>query len=406
MTNLRNSVAIVGGGPAGCFSAYEIAKRGVPTTVFEEHPMVGVPSHCAGHLSIKSLRRFGLYPLPKDVLENEFSAANFYSPFGANFSLRLSQPVTCAVNRVKFDQMLARQAELAGVEFRLGIRVQSLAKSDGFVRGVTFSDNYGRLGNFSAGLVVDTEGISSRFVRQAGLRTLDGGGLVFAVEAEVEGVEGVEPNAVEIYVGADYAPGFYAWLIPRRDGTAKVGLATKTGNPRVFLERLWQSHPVASRQLKNAKLGQVAYHAITLSGLIPQVYTNGFLAVGDCASQVKPTTGGGVIFSISCAKHAAETAVTALKQGDVSAGALQIYQKRITKEFSMHMRLMLKARRAVDSLSDQKLDKAIRFAQQVGLAEALRDVDEIDFQGRMLLTALKNPATYAMLTYLLALGFR
>src|SRR4030042_6991976 len=106
-----SEAVVIGGGPAGSFTAWNLSRLGVETTVFEEHAQIGVPSHCAGHLSIRSLKKVGLYPLPSGIVENTFSAANFYSPSGFQFSVRLSRPVTCAVNRELFDKFLARKAE-------------------------------------------------------------------------------------------------------------------------------------------------------------------------------------------------------------------------------------------------------------------------------------------------------
>ncbi len=124
--NAGNSVVIIGGGPAGSFSAFELAKRGVPVKVFEEHSQVGIPSHCAGHISIRSLKNLGLYPLPLGIVENEFSAANFYSPDGTKFSVHLNQPVTCAINRSLFDSYLAERAQIVGAKYYLNSRVKSL----------------------------------------------------------------------------------------------------------------------------------------------------------------------------------------------------------------------------------------------------------------------------------------
>ena len=400
--NLRDAV-VVGGGPAGSFFAFELAKRGVDVAVFEEHPKVGLPSHCAGHISIRSLRSLGLYPLPEGIVENTFSAANFYSPKGAKFSVHLSQPVTCAINRARFDAYLAEKAQAAGAEFHLSHRVQFLLVEDDFVKGVNVAKSGGGEWQVLASLVADAEGISSRLLRQAGLQGLKPEGLVYAMEADVENVEGVEEHTVEVYVGKDYAPGFYGWLMPTVDGSAKVGLATQKGNPKVFLERLMRRHPVASKQLKNAKVKGVAFHAITLGGPIPRTYGNGFLAVGDCASQVKPTTGGGVIFGLTCAKIAAEVASEALGKNDLSSGALAAYQKRFMDQLGFDFDVMLKARKAINSFSDEKIDRAMRFAQKVGFDKALRDVDEIDFQGRTLLDMIRKPAAYATLAYLLGL---
>jgi digeranylgeranylglycerophospholipid reductase len=394
---------VVGGGPAGSSFAFELAKRNFDVTVFEEHSEIGFPSHCAGHLSIRSLRTLGLYPLPEGIVENTFSAANFYSPNGSQFNVHLSSPVTCAVNRERFDRFLAEKAKSAGAVFRLGERVSSLVVENGFVAGVNVVKSCGIEEPVFAPLVVDAEGISSRLLRQAGLQALKPDGLVYAVEAEIEEVCNVEKHAVEVYVGSTYAPGFYGWLIPRLDGTAKVGLAVRSGNPKVFLERLMKKHPVASQQLKKAKVKSMNFHAITLGGPIPRAFGNGFLALGDCASQVKPTTGGGVVFGVACARVAAEVAGESLKQNDLSAEALGLYQNRFMDAFGFDFDVMLRARKAINSFSDAKLDRAIRFAQKVGFSKSLRAVDEIDFQGRTLLLVLRKPAAYATLAYLLGL---
>ena len=390
---------IIGGGPVGSYAALNLAKLGVKVTVFEEHPEIGLPSHCAGHLSIRSLSTMGLYPLPNGIVENTFSTANFYSPAGTKFSLHLSHPVTAALNRARFDQYLAGQAEAAGARFVLNSRVQSLIIADGFVKGVNIQRNGGKEEKVYSKITLDAEGISSRLLRQAGLTALKPEGLVYAVEAEVENVQDIEHDAVEVYFGKNYAPGFYGWLIPRLDGTAKVGLATNKGNPREFLHQLMFKHPVASKQLGKAKITQIGYHAISLGGPINRAYANGFLAVGDCASQVKPTTGGGVIFGLTCAKIAAETASEAIKQGDVSADFLQIYQKRCSDLLSFDFNVMLRLRRFLDSLSDEKVDEMLRVCGKLGVDKALSDVDEIDFQGKLMLKVLGKPSMLAAMAY-------
>jgi geranylgeranyl reductase family protein len=394
---------IIGGGPVGSYAALNLAKLGVKVTVFEEHPEIGLPSHCAGHLSIRSLSTMGLYPLPNGIVENTFSTANFYSPAGTKFSLHFSRPVTAVLNRARFDQCLAGQAEAAGARFVLNAYVQSLIMADGHVKGVNIQRNGVKEEKVYSKITLDTEGVSSRLLRQAGLATLKPEGLVYAVEAEVENVQDVERDAVEVYLGKNYAPGFYGWLIPRLDGTAKVGLATNKGNPREFLHQLMSKHPVASKQLGKAKITQIGYHAISLGGPINRAYANGFLAVGDCASQVKPTTGGGVIFGLTCAKIAAETASEAIKQGDVSPDFLRVYQKRCSDLLSFDFIVMLRLRRFLDSLSDEKVDEMLRICGKLGVDKALSDVDEIDFQGKLMLKVLGKPSMLAAMAYFVML---
>jgi digeranylgeranylglycerophospholipid reductase len=389
---------VVGAGPAGSYTALNLAKLGIKVKVFEEHHTVGLPSHCAGHIGIKNLRNLGFYPLPAGIVENTFCKANFYSPFGTKFSIKLSCPVTASVNRSKFDQYIAKLAEAAGVRYSLNSRVQSLILNDGLVRGVQVLCNNTKQ-NVPCRVVVDAEGVSSRLVRQAGLTPFKPEGLVYAVESETENVQNIEPNAVEVYFGKSYAPGFYGWLIPRQDGTAKVGLATCWGNPKQYLERLIKRHPVASKQFAKAKITQTNYHAITLGGLIPKNYTNGFLTVGDCASQVKPTTGGGVIFGLTCAKIAAQTTATDLKHGDVSAKCLSDYQKRCSEALNFDVKMMQRLRRYFNSLSDEKIDEMLRVCSRLGLDRALFNVEEIDFQGQLILKVLGKPAMISALAY-------
>jgi digeranylgeranylglycerophospholipid reductase len=393
---------VVGGGPTGSFAALNLAKLGAKVTVFEEHEAIGIPSHCAGHLSIRSLRNLGVYPLPGKIVENTFSQANFFSPTGFKFSVHLAKPVTCSVNRAAFDKHIADKAEAAGARYCLNSRVQSLLMEDGFVKGVNVKHG-NEAESVPAKIVVDAEGIASRLLRQTGLAGLNGERLVHAVEAEVENVKDVDLNAVEVFLGKNYAAGFYAWLMPKFDGTAKVGLATNKGNPKEFLQRLMLKHPVASKQLSNAKITCMAFHPITLGGPISKAYSDGFLAVGDAASQVKPTTGGGVVFGLACARIAAEVADGAVRRNDVSSSFLALYQKRCTDALGFDFGVMLRVRRFLDSLSDEKVDEVLRFCARIGLDKTLENAEEIDFQGQAFLKLLTKPAMFAVLAYFLKL---
>ncbi|MFA7397276.1 MAG: NAD(P)/FAD-dependent oxidoreductase [Candidatus Bathyarchaeia archaeon] len=394
----QSDVAVVGGGPVGSYAAFNLAKRGIPVTVYEEHSQIGVPSHCAGHISIRSLKNMNLYRLPNGIIENNFSAANFYSPQGTKFSLHLKVPVTTVLNRVKFDQYLAEQAKGAGAKFEMNTRVESLLIRKCQVKGINTKAGETQT-QVNTKVVFDCEGISSRLLRQTGLKPFNPKDLVYAVETEITGVQNIELNAVEVYFGKGYAPGFYGWLIPRPDGTAKLGLATNQGDPRIYLKRLMTKHPVASKQLAKAKITKISYHAISLGGPIKKAYIDGFLAMGDCASQVKPTTGGGVIFGLTCAKEAVEVAAHAIQSGDVSANTLETYQKRCDELLNFDVHVMLRLRRFINSLSDQKLDEMLRVCGKLGVDKALSGVDEIDYQGKMLLSVAGKPAMWAALAY-------
>jgi digeranylgeranylglycerophospholipid reductase len=390
----QTDVAIIGAGPAGSYTALRLALLGVKTDVYEEHTEIGVPSHCAGHISIRSLKALGYYPLPQGIIENTFNAANFYSPTGVKFSIRLKTPVTCVLNRTKFDQHIAKQAQQAGAIFHLNSPVESLQIENNYVKGLNLKDHT----TVSSKITIDAEGISSRLLRQTKLRGLEGKSLVYAVEAEIDQVYDIEPHAVEVYMGSS-TPGFYGWLIPRPDGSAKLGLATNQGNPQTCLKHLMTKHPIAKKQVKEAKIVRLNYHAIPLAGPINRAYGNGFLAVGDVASQVKPTTGGGIIFGLTCGEIAAKTAKYALDLDNVSAKTLSTYQKHCNKMLNFDISFMLRLRQFLNTLSDKRWNSVLRFCNRFGVDKALSEVEEIDYQGKMIMQVATKPAMLTALGY-------
>ncbi len=393
IVNLDADVIVVGAGPCGSFSASKMAKQGVKVLVCEEHSEVGVPSHCAGHVSLQGLKQLGLR-LPRKITENKISKAFFISPSGCEFKVQFAAPVTCVINRALFDKFLGGLAEEAGAEYRLGARVDSLILDSGRVTGV--STNHKAL---KSKLIIDCEGCSSLLLKKAGLPTLDRTMVVQGVEAEVDKIESIDKESVEVYLGEKNAPGFYAWIIPRQDGSAKIGLGTDRGNPEAYLQGFIRHHPKAKSKLKNSRITKISYHPITLGGPLTQSYNSGLLIVGDAASQVKPTTGGGLIMGLNCAQIASETACEAIRKDDVFANFLSKYQKRCQEMIGFDMTVMKRMRSLLNRLSDRQLDRIIALSSQFGLEKSLADVGDIDFQGRGIRPLVKSPAAWTVALY-------
>jgi flavin-dependent dehydrogenase len=59
----------------------------------------------------------------------------------------------------------------------------------------------------------------------------------------------------------------------------------------------------------------------------------GFIAAGDSAGHVNPTTGGGIAGAAYAGKYAGEQAIRAIEQGDVSEDALWHYNERVMDHF-------------------------------------------------------------------------
>jgi digeranylgeranylglycerophospholipid reductase len=206
-------------------------------------------------------------------------------------------------------------------------------------------------------------------------------------------------NAVEVYLGREYASGFFAWIIPRRDTSAKVGLATNTGNPQEHLHRFMQRHPVASKKLRKSKITRLSFHPISLGGAIPRTYSNGLLIVGDAASQVKPTTGGGVIFGLLCSGIAGKVAYEALQNHDFSEAFLSHYQSRWKERIGFDLAVMRQIRILLNRLPDDKIDKIVDLCARLRMDDVLEEVGDLDFQGASLIRMLRRPSTLIITLY-------
>lgn len=394
----KPDIVVVGGGPCGLFTAYTAAKLGAEVVVCEEHEEIGVPKHCAGHLNISSLRRLGLR-IPRGAVENEIRGAVFHSPSGKEFVLRCRTPVTYVVNRELFDKHLFDLAVKSGVQYRLKSRVKSLLFDSGSVKGVSLKEGSRSEERLEANVVIDAEGCSSKLLKKTGLNGLKGSMMVRGIQAEVDGVEGVDEDMVEVYLGNKIAPGFFAWIIPRKDGSAKVGLATESGDPRKYLRRFMEKHPVASEKLRKSRVTGISLHPIPLGGPVAKTYSDGFLVVGDAASQVKPTTGGGVIFGLTCSRVAGEVAYEAVKRQDFSEAFLSSYQSRWKRLVGFDLAAMLRMRRMLNSMSDSRIDGMIDLCRKLGIDSVLEKAGDLDFQGRTLIPMIKYPGTLAVISY-------
>jgi geranylgeranyl reductase family protein len=390
----KHDIVVIGGGPCGSYAAYTAAKLGSKVAVCEEHERIGIPNHCAGHLNISSLIRLGI-PIPQNIIENEINGAIFHSPSNKEFVLRRQKPITYVVDRERFDKHLFNLAKKAGVQYYFKSRVKSLFFNSGYVKGVTIKGEKG----LEANVVIDAEGCSSAILKKTDLIGLNASMIMRGIQADIDRIESIEKNMVEVFFGRNVAPNFFAWIIPRKDGSAKVGLATSKGNPLVYLQRFMKKHPVVSNKLKKSKVTDINLHPIPLAGPIPKTYSNGFLVVGDAASQVKSTTGGGVIFGLTCANLAGEIAHEAVKNNNFSETFLSSYQHQWKRLVGFDLIAMLQMRRMLNSLSDRKIDQIITWCNRLGIDDVLQKVGDLDFQGRSLIPMIKYPSTIAIISY-------
>lgn len=398
-------VIVVGCGVAGATAAETAASLGSKVLVVEEHDRVGIPSHCSGHIGIRSVKRLRVQP-PENVIKNEIRGAVFHSPSDRVLRLERRTPITWVLDRKGFDEHLAARAKRAGAEILLNRKAVSIQTIESDLVQVRVS-NDDEPSTVSCRVLVDCEGVAPRLapVRTAAQRRKSM--WVNSAQVHVDRVSDLERDMVEVYLGSDYAPGFFAWIIPWRDGSAKVGLATREGNARVLLERFMKKHPHASRKLKRIQGHDASFHPIPLGGPVPKTFYPEMLVAGDAAQQVKPTTGGGIVFGLICGRAAGQVAHEASISGDVSERSLSRYERLWKRDIGADLDAMRRIRRMLFRLPDRYLERIFSVARSLDVAAVLSQADDIDMQGRTLARLGLNPRLTLSMLYssVLALPF-
>jgi geranylgeranyl reductase family protein len=392
-------VLIIGAGPCGSFTAFGIASQGFKVLLCEEHNEVGKPTHCAGHVSINGFKRIGIN-VPKGIIQNKVHGAIIYSPSGKKFMIERKKPISIVIDRASFDKYLSTLAIDKGAQLLLNTKVQFLLFEKNFMKVILTNNNEKRT-TISPKLVIDTEGSSGIVLRKSGFLAPKRSACIIGINALMENVEAFDEKIVEVYLSQKYAPNFFGWIIPIKNGMAKVGLGIPKGNPLKLFELFIKKHPIVSKKLKKSKTLSLSIHPIPLEGGIAKTYHNGLLVVGDAASQVKPTTGGGITFGLICSKIASEVACNALKANNCSQEFLADYQKLWKKSIGLDLYFMKKFRNFMNSLSDEEIDKIIQKASMLNLEAIISEIGDMDYQGRSFLKALWSPQILAFLFYLI-----
>ena len=280
-------VAVIGAGPAGLTAARALAARGTRCRRARgtlRHRRAG-----ALHRRPRRRRLLRIRPSAATILATAH-AATFVAADGSAVSVD-AERVERGGRRSRAVRS-GRSAESSRAGRRgaaSGARVRTIAVGD-----VERHDRRGRRsGDVEARACVLACGANYRFNRQLGL----GVPRAFVQSAQLEQpFDG--PDGVEVHLGREVAPGGFAWLVPfERDGRphARLGLMCRLARARRASGSSRRgcapgSMPAASwpePRLKILPLGPVS-----------RTYGTRLLAVGDAAGLVKPTTGGGIYYSL------------------------------------------------------------------------------------------------------------
>ncbi|MBI5459491.1 NAD(P)/FAD-dependent oxidoreductase [Methanobacterium sp.] len=354
---LETDILIIGAGPAGSIAAKHAALNGAKVLLVDKKSEIGAPKRCAEGVSKDGLKKLGITPNPRWIT-SDINKVRLVSPNGTDVLLdedkvKLSE-MGYVLERKVFDKHMAMDAARAGAQIMVKTIATGMSKeNDGIIVNL---EHMGNAFEIKAKIVIGADGPESRVGRWAGLKTgLKPGNMESCAQFEMVGVDMKQPGCLELIFGSA-APGGYAWIFPKGEDIANVGLgilSTKTDKTAYqHLLEFVDKYPAT----QNAQPVELNVGGDPVGGLHKDLVTDNVLITGDAAGMVNPLDGGGIISGMTGGRIAGEVAAQAISDGDYSKKNLKEYQKHCQKEIGDSFKKYLKAKEYLLSLSDKELD--------------------------------------------------
>ncbi len=293
MRNIE-SVAIIGGGPAGAYCAYELAKQGLHPVLFDHsHPR---EKPCGGGISPPVIDRF---PFVENLRSDGRTFGKFRIISCTNFQVTTQNLENgFCVSRRRFDKGILNMATKSGARL-IKEKVLSIRK-----------EKYWRIKTakrtLSAHVLIGADGVNS-IVRKAIMCPIstDNLALTFGYIATSIGKD----EATIKFLGN--IPG-YIWVFPgKRYSNVGIGSELQYGSKlKQFLDEFLHSHYPRLRTIRR-------YSAMLPSGANPEFFElpcagEDWILIGDAAGHVDPISGGGILYAL----WDGELAARAIKAND------------------------------------------------------------------------------------------
>ena len=373
-------VVIIGAGPAGLTTAARLAAHGHDVLVLEEHPDVGRPVHCTGVLGLEA---FTELDLPRHAILAITGEASFRYGHGEPVCVATERIKAAIVDRGQFDAALAARARDRGAEVRTLARVDRLAVD---ADGVTVHVRH-EAAPVRARACVLACGASYRFNRELGL----GVPRAFVQTAQIEMPFPSLPR-IDIRLGRELAPGGFAWAVPfMRDDQpyVRLGLFCDTHAPHRF--RAFVAQMARESDVDPASIPQPRLKMLPL-GPVKRTVAERVVAVGDAAGMVKPTTGGGIYYSILSGALAADALDGALRRDQLGERDLRACEDGWRARLGPDIRAGLAFRALATRIGDRGIQALIEVARVDGIMPLLKETADFNWHRRAALALLRHPS--------------
>jgi menaquinone-9 beta-reductase len=343
-------VVVVGAGPAGAATAILLAEHGLHVVVLDRARFPR-PKICGEYLSPEAARVLDRLGVLKVVdgsaaplrgmtitapdgtrIEGTYRAIGRWAPYRQH---------AMSVPRLTLDAALADRVRALPVDFREQTRVTDLVRIGGRVAGVETRDASGRTTSVRARLVIGADGRSSVVAERLGCRSTHRLRRM-ALVTYVTGLLDCRERG-EIFVD----PPDYAIINPLAEGRANLSVVVPVADVAPYSDRLdlffaarVKHLPHLARRLAGAERVEPVRALGPLAVRVARPEVDGVLLVGDARGFYDPFTGEGVFTALRGAELAAETAVRAIRSGDVSGPALAAYERARANAFRAKERVV------------------------------------------------------------------
>ena len=359
-------ISIIGAGPAGCYLAYLLAKKGKDARIFEEHRKIGKPVQCTGLVtgSVQDIIR-----LKKEVIVNKINKVRIFSHNGKFTEIMLKDD-NIVLDREKFDQYLAEKAESHGARVFLEHRFLDYKKGELIIKDLKND----KIKKIRADCLIGADGPLSRVAKSSGLF----GKRRFMTGLQIR-VKLKNDNAIEFYphIGA------FAWVVPENKEVARLGVASYNKVKESF-DYFLKLKDISKNKIIEKQAGLIPIYSSNIKTQKNNVYL-----VGDAAAQLKATTGGGIIQGLLAAECLADAILN--KKSYES-----LWKKKIGMDLSLHLQM----RKALDKFSNEDYNHLISLFSKNNIKKIIEEYDR-DFPSVFLLKLLFNePKLLLFLKYI------
>ncbi|MGZ4153814.1 MAG: geranylgeranyl reductase family protein [Actinomycetota bacterium] len=374
----RVDALVVGAGPGGSTTAFYLARAGLDVMLVERSafPREKVCGDGLTPRAVKALTRMGV-----DVEAPGFERHAGLRIYSRKVTLELPWPTLRSFpgyglmrTRAEFDELLARRAEKAGAVLRERTEAVAPIVEGGWVTGATLrsaDEPDAQPAEVRARFVIASDGASSRFAGQAGVRRDPHRPLGIAARRYYRTSRQAGPWLevwMDLWEGDAILPG-YGWVFPLGDGTVNVGaglLNTFKNFKDVSAQRLFDAFV---RMLPPTfGIDEGSADGRLLSGPLPMGFNRtpsavpGLLLVGDAAGLVNPFNGEGIAYAMESGELAAELVHDALVKD--RPGLAQMYPAMLRERYGRYYTL---GRVFVKAIGDPRVMRILTdYGLQVG----------------------------------------